>query len=214
MFFLLAAAICIFQPPSDWEIAQLKTPSPYVQIGFLGKGSSEFRPTLNFATEDVDGSLKEYVKAVKEIHLLEPQVKWRDLGKFATKAGEGRLTEISKPSPYGEMKVLQAIIVKDSKAYILTAAVLKQDFPKFQTQILDAFHSLDLTPDLWTPIADAEKRKELREFFSGLGQTEDHETQIQNLQQQVGAHSNLGPYWQFLALKEGIAKIKLKSGSR
>src|SRR5690242_8383837 len=111
---LIASAICTFSPPESWEIAQLKVPSPHIQIGFIGKGSNNFRPSLSLSIEEeVDASLKEYVKAVKEIHTAEPNTKWRDLGKIQTLAGEGRLVEISRPSSYGEeMVVLQAMLVK------------------------------------------------------------------------------------------------------
>lgn len=210
MFALLASAICIFLPPTGWEIAHLKTPSPHILVGFIGKGSTDFCPSINLAIEEVDVPLKEYVKAVKEIHLADPKTKWRDLGKFAMQAGVGRLTEISNPSPWGEMKIFQAIVVKENKAYILTAAVLKQDLPKFQAEILSSLRSATLIPDLWTPIADLGKREELQNLFATLGKTKDIESQKLRLQQQVETHSQLGPYWQFLVLKEGLAKITSK----
>jgi hypothetical protein len=210
MFSLIAAAICVFLPPTGWEIAHLKTPSPHVLVGFIGKGSTEFRPSINLAIEEVDVSLKEYVKAVKEIHLENPKAKWRDLGKFPMKAGEGRLTELTNPSPWGEMKVFQAMVVKDSKAYILTAAVLKQDLPKHQAAILDAFRSADVIPDLWTPIVDVQKREELTSLFATLGQSGDVESEKLRLQQEVDSQVELGPYWQFLVLKDGLAKIHSK----
>lgn len=209
MLALLASLICIFQPPSNWEIAHLKKPSPEILIGFIGKGSSsaEFRPSINLAIEEIDGTLKEYVKAVKEIHLAEPKTQWRDLGKFTTKAGVGRLTEMSKPSAWGELKIFQAMVVKENTAYILTAAVLKEDLAKFRPAILESFHSLALVPDLWTPIASSERQKEIQDLFASLNKTGDLEEQKMKLKQQVEAHADLGPYWQFLALREGLSKL-------
>lgn len=206
---LLATLICIFQPPTDWEIAQLKVPAPNIHIGFLSKGTDGFRPSINLATEDVEVSLKEYVKAVKEIHTADPKIRWRDLGKFATQAGEGRLIELSNSSPWGKMKIFQAIVVKEGTAYILTAAVLNEDLSKYQASILNSFHSLTLIPDLWTPITDSEKRKEIQNLFASLGKTDDIENQKLRLQQLVDSHSQLGPYWQFLALRDGLAKLSL-----
>lgn len=144
MFFLLFAAQCLFTPPSGWEQAQLKTPSPYVQIGFLGKGSTEFRPSMNLATEEVDVPLKEYIKAVKELQLEDPSVKWRDLGKLSMQAGTGRLIEMTNASPWGEMKILQAFFVSSGTAYILTASVLKEDFPAIQAELMKSFQSLNI----------------------------------------------------------------------
>ena len=132
-----AAEICTFLPPAGWEIAQPKNLSHHVQVGFLGKGSTDFRPSINIAFEDVDVPLKEYVKAVKKIQTAQPKTQWTDLGKFPMKAGTGRLTEITTSTPWGEIKMLQALFVKHGKAYILTGAVLKQDLPKFQAELLN-----------------------------------------------------------------------------
>lgn len=207
MFYLLAAALCTFLPPSEWEIAQLKTPSPYIQVGFLGKGTTTFRPSISLAIEEVDVSLKEYVKAVKEIHQGDPLAQWRDLGKFVTQAGVGRLTEISTSSAWGEIKTLQAIVVKEKTAYILTAAVLKKEFSLFQEQILGSFRSMVLIPDIWSPITDSAKKEGLRALFASLGQSQDKEAEKKRLQEEIASYTALGPHWQFLALREGLAKI-------
>ncbi len=203
-----SAPICYFSPPSGWEIAQLEEPSPYVQIGFIGKGSNPFRPSINLALEEIDVPLKEYLKAVKETHLLEPGTKWRDLGKFNFQAGPGRLTEISSTSPWGEIKILQALFVKDQIAYILTAAVLKEDFSKIQAALIASLQSLCLSPDLFTPLADLLQKEELEKIFSTqTSQDEEKKAQWEKLQKTVAGCTQLGPYWQFLVLKEGYAKI-------
>jgi hypothetical protein len=213
LFFLLLlfnfteAKHCLFDPPSGWEIAQLKNPSPHVKVSFLGKSSKEFHPSINLAIEEVDVSLKEYVKAVKELQSADPKIKWRDLGALSMEAGEGRLTEMSSASHWGDIKILQAFLVEGTFAYILTAAVLKEDFFKFKNEILRSFQSLKVIPDLWTPIADTEKQTEFAEFFTSLGSSDEKDLEWQKLQTVVGSHLNLGPYWQFLALQEGHFKI-------
>lgn len=213
LFFSLHAKHCLFIPPSGWEAAQLKNPSPHVKIGFVGKGTGEFRPSINLAVEeDVDLSLKEYVKTVKELQTAEPLVQWRDLGPFPMKCGEGRLIEITNSTAWGEIKILQALFAADQKAYILTAAVLKEDFLKFQKDLLKSLTSLTLTDDLFAFIADDGKRSELRAVFARLGALEEKELQWENLQKQIDAYAHLGAYWQFLVLKEGYAKIYSKEG--
>lgn len=207
LFSLLEAKHCTFVPPTDWEIAHLKKASPFIKIGFIGKGSTDFRPSINLATEEVDVSLKEYVKAVKELQMGDPQTKWRDLGVFQMKGGAGKLVEMTNSSPYGEMKVLQAFLLKDQKAYILTAAVLKDDFAKLQSELLKSFRSLDLISDIWSPIADRLEREKFQQLFTSLGTHQEKETEWQQLQEEVQTNSSLGPYWQFMALQEGRAKI-------
>lgn len=207
--------VCYFHPPANWEIAQPKHLSPHVQIGFIGKGSTQFRPSINLAFEEVeDVSLKEYLKAVKELHLAQTNTKWRDLGKFPMQAGEGRLTEITSVSAWGEVKMLQAIVLKENIAYILTAAVVKPDLPKFQAEILKSFQSLNLVPDLFSPIKNDQKRLELRDLFSSLGHFSNGETpeeqqkQWELLQKRIAEDASyMGNHWQFLVLKEGHERI-------
>ncbi|PIS03154.1 MAG: hypothetical protein COT85_03775 [Chlamydiae bacterium CG10_big_fil_rev_8_21_14_0_10_42_34] len=206
-FASLGAKYCNFIPPDGWEIAQLKNPSPYVQIGFIGKGSTDFRPSINLATEEVDVSLKEYVKAVKELQAIDQSTTWRDLGKLTMRGGKGRLIEISRKTPFGDSRILQAIFVKGGTAYILTAAVLKDDLPKYQAEILKTFQSLTVAPDLWSLIPNSDQKNQFMSLFQSLGNSEDKGNEWNNLQNQVQNLAQMGPYWQFLALQEGREKI-------
>lgn len=197
----LIADLCYFIPPKGWEAAQLKNPSAYVQVGFIGKGSTDFRPCINLATEEVDVSLSEYVKAVKE--LQSPDAKWRDLGKLPMAGGPGRLVEMQGNSPWGEVKLLQAFFVKDNMAYILTAAVLKPDFADVHAQLLQAFRSLTVIEDLFSPVQDAKKKADLKNTFAHLSETKD----LEGLQKQIETLSDLGGYWQFLAAQEAKERL-------
>ena len=165
--FLLLSLFCHFFPPENWEIAQPKHLAPCVQVGFVFQSGTDYRPSINLAMEEIDDTnLKEYIKAVKKIHQAQPNTQWRDLGKFPMAGGIGRLTEITSQSPWGELKMLQAILVEDNTAYILTGSVLKQDFPRFQNEILKSFKTLNLVPDLWTPISDGQTRNQIKETFT------------------------------------------------
>jgi len=149
LLFILIASFAFaetytFSPPSGWEKAD--QPPQGIEVGYLGKGASLFRPSVTLATEEVDLSLKEYTKVVKLIHQEDPNIQLRDLGKFAMAGGEGRLLEISTSGPCGEVKMLQGLLVKNSKAYILTAAVLKKDFAEYQSELLKAIRSLSIDP--------------------------------------------------------------------
>lgn len=213
IFFLLplfcwAGPICIFQPPPEWQASQPKNLSEYVQIGFVTKGSTDFCPSINLAMESVNCSLKEYVKAVKEIHLSQSGTKWRDLGNIEMKAGTGRLTEIMTTSPWGDVLMLQAIFLKDKTAYLLTAATLKKEFVSRQKEILTSLGSLQFTNDLWSMVSDEAIRTELASFYQSLGTNKKPDAEWKELQELISKHgASLGGYWQFLALKEGYVKI-------
>jgi len=206
---LLFALIPYFTPPAGWECAKPQNTSSYVQIGFIGKGSSEFRPSINFATEEVDVSLAKYVKSVKKIHCEEPETSWRDLGKFMMQAGEGRLTEITTPSPWGEVKILQALFVKDSTAYIITGASLKKESIQFQSDFINTFRSLSLTPDLFSPLP-SKKKDEFQKLFSkweNVLSADQKEKDWLNLQKIAANCPEMGSHWHFLVLQEGHKKI-------
>ncbi|MDP1608492.1 MAG: hypothetical protein Q8L98_04155 [Chlamydiales bacterium] len=211
----LHAHICYFLPPSGWACSLPKNMSPHVKIGFVAPETSEFRPSINLALEKVDVSLAEYLKAVKQIHLAQPNTHWRDLGKFKFMAGEGRLTEISSKPAWGEIKMLQAIFIQDKTAYILTAAVLKKDYIKQQKVLLEALQSLCLVPDLYQALPEEKQRQQFDQLFSSIEsspaeeQSEDwKEKQWSHLQAIVNDEcSAMGAHWQFLALQEGYHKI-------
>ncbi len=202
--------ICTFIPPTGWEIAKLINPSPFIQVGFVGKGSTVFRPSINLAYEEIDVGLKEYVKAVKEIHLSDPNTKCRDLGKFNMRAGEGRLLDITVSASHGEIKQYQAIFVGTNKAYILTIAVLKEDFPRFQKEMIQSLETLNLLSDLYSPL-DEKQQEELKEFFSRIesGSTsESKKKELERMQKFLSEkYSQIGPHWHYLVLSERASKM-------
>lgn len=210
----IQASVCYFTPPAGWSCADPKQLSPHVQVGFIGESSSEFRPSINLALEKVDISLKDYVKAVKKIHLAQPNTTWRDLGRFKFTAGEGRLTEISTRSAWGDIKMLQALFIQGQTAYILTAAISQKDYIKEQKTLLLALQSLSLAPNLYTNLQEDLKLR-FENFFQSLNigpKTTDPATWkktewslLQSLVDEAGAQ--MGSHWQFLALKEGHSQI-------
>ena len=202
--------IALFSPPKDWQYAKPKNSSPHIQVGFIGSGSNFFHPSINLATEEFEGTLKEYLKAVKAIHTGEPKTTWRDLGKFAMRGGEGRLTEISSPSPFGDVKLLQAILLKEHTAYILTAAVLKKDFSHLQNEILASLRSLSFHADLFSPLLDPERKAHMERLFANLRSldTEKKKEEWERLQKEViQGCPEMGGHWHYLALKEAHGRI-------
>ena len=215
IFSSFADPVPLFHPPNDWEFALPQHHSSFVQVGFLGKGSTAFRPSMNLATEVIDTSAREYLKAVKEIHLANPSTKWRDLGKFVTLAGEGRLTEITTISPAGEVKMLQMILVKGKMAYILTGAAIKADYLAIQKTFIKAFESFSLPTDLFSSLSQ-EEASPMKQFFENLASQssppskEEATLQWEEFQHLAENYSEkMGKYWQFLILKDGLQKFNL-----
>lgn len=215
--FWAQASMGYFVPPDGWECIHPQHLSPHVTVGFLGKSSSSFRPSINLAIEQVDVPLTKYVKAVKDLHKKEMRMHWRDLGSFRFQSGKGRLGEISSKSPFGEIKMLQAIYVEDGYAYVLTGAALKEEFTKFSQTFLTAIRSLKIIDNLFSPIENEEKRTRLKQLFEKMETLSNFsEKQLdqewKNLQEIVEKeYKTMGSHWQFLTLKEGYRKIFLNS---
>lgn len=207
LFFLLFATlhadICFFIPPKGWEVVDPEKISPCVHICFIEKRASGVAPSVNLATEPVTISIDAYVNEVKKIHAADPNAKWRDLGKFQTLLGSGRLTEIELPTELGKARLVQLIVVKDQLAYILTACALKEEFSKYYKTFDQVLRSLQSTPDLVESYPRAEQPLLIQAIknFTAEGNWNDFEKKI------INDFTEMGPYWQILMLNEARGKI-------
>lgn len=154
---------CYFVPPKGWEIAKPDSLGKQVKMAFIKKSTKElFCPSLNLAVEQVDCSLSEYLSDVKAIHEQGRKNQWRKLGKVHTASGDAQLTEIDTTSHLGPVRMLQLILMKEDRAYIVTAAALRRDFCNFYREFQEAFHSLTITQDLFESIPQLDRRTSLK----------------------------------------------------
>lgn len=136
----------LFSPPKAWKLVTQKNKEhSRVKIGFVGEATRGFSPSINVATEEIgDTTLTEYLKAAKAIYEKTPHNRWRQLGKIQTASGESTLTEIDTRTEWGDVRLMQMIFIKDRKAYIMTAASLREDFGQHLKEFQTAFQSLSL----------------------------------------------------------------------
>jgi hypothetical protein len=158
-----ANSLYFFVPPDGWEIADPNTLTPRVKIAFLKRSNKGFCPSINLAVEETTVSLSEYLKAVKAIHEQDRTNHWRALGKVRTQAGLAQLTEIDSNTDLGPVRILQLILIKEGRAYVLTAAALKEEISEYYKDFQAAFRSLTLTSDLLSNIPQLERRENLKE---------------------------------------------------
>jgi len=219
--FSLLAKVPLFVPPENWELLDPTSLPPCVKVSFSGKSSKSYPPSINLAQEEIKCSAVEYVKIVKKIQVENPTHRLRDLGKIKTRSGEGRLLEIQQPTSDGPMRLLQLIFIDNQTAYILTAASLKEEFPKYTHDFQKALESFSLTSDLLSEVDDPllqktvsqEKEKLLakrvtqEEFLSPTFQTKVWlPFQTQFLKQSAV----MGSYWQLLLLQEIAQQVVTK----
>jgi hypothetical protein len=204
---LFSEEIVLFSPPKDWVCASLKDRSEQVRIGFVGKGKNPFfHPSINLAIEEVDVSLKEYIQAVKKIHKRDPLMHIRDLGDSHCAMGNAHLLELTSKTPYGDARILQFLCLHKKKAYVLTAAFLKEETCALSSQILNSFHSLTMVEEL-TALLSKEEKETLEKKIQELKKSSPAEKKkAQERFQTFVLHSfeNQGPYWQLLLLKQAF----------
>jgi hypothetical protein len=194
---------CFFIPPKDWELAKPESLSPRVKVGFFGKAKNEISPRVNLATEAIEISLPEYVKAVVALHRADPNNRVRDLGKMKIPEGDAHLIEIDAKKEYGEVRLLQLMLVKNKTAYILTASAAKEEFSKFYPVFQSVFNSVAITKDLVEAVPQEEKRSALKNLYEKL--TKDSEIAFQN--SVINDYTEMGFYWQLLMLQSAQDKL-------
>jgi hypothetical protein len=179
-------------------------------VGFLGKETKGFVPSLNLATEEVSVSLADYLRAVRSLHEANGTTTWREVGSLKTRAGAARLTEIDLPSDWGPLRLLQMILIRDGIAYILTGAALKEDFPQHYREFQKAFCSFTITPDPTECVASPEKRASLEAALRSLKSAMTAEFVNEGFQKEhwlpfqdsvVNDYADMGAHWQIVMLQ-------------
>ena len=206
------AQFCYFIPPKGWELADQTKLSPRVKICFIGKSSNYLLPSVNLATEEVNVSLKTYVDIVKKDCESDPNCLFRDLGQYNTSLGEGRLTEREVKTQWGVSRQVQLMVIKDQRAYILTAGALKEEFSRHYQDFEAVLKSLTITNDLAEGVTSPEKKELLSSLIKDLyqrGQAADFDSNIFQKeswlpfqQKIINDFTEMGPYWQILMLRD------------
>lgn len=130
-----------FTPPSGWRNADQAALPNQVQLMIIGKGASEFPPSISLATETYSGTVKQYLKIIKDLNASKGH-EWKDLGTISTEAGNASLSQTDSKSQWGNIRMMHVIIKKKGTVFIITAAALKEEFPKFYKEIFAALRSL------------------------------------------------------------------------
>ena len=185
-FFL--AAHCLFTPPSNWEIADPKTPSKHSIVGFIDKSKSGFCPSINLTYEKVTIPTEEYLAIVAKNAKAKKQ-QWKHLGTIETQSGPAQLIEIETKNNLGSIRLLQALLRQGDDLFILTAGTLKKEFGKHSVFIEQAMRSMNLCDDLLALVTDEDLRATLRSSDKAV------------LQKKVIQHKELGRVWQILMLR-------------
>jgi len=134
-----------FTPPPEWRNSDNTALPTHVKLMIVGKGTQEFPPSISIATENYSGTIKQYLKVIKDLNTSKGQ-EWRDLGTLKTGAGNTSLSQTDSKSQWGDIRMMHVILKKNGIVYIVTAAALKEEFHKFYKEIFNALRSLHFSP--------------------------------------------------------------------
>jgi len=213
LFYFLAIITCsvcsaknhhFFMPPNKWKLADPKKLSPMVEACFLGKGKTAFYPSINIATEEIDISDKEYISIVVKMHKDDPNIEFRRFGKIKTQAAIADLFELTTKTNFGTVKMLQTIIVKDNKAYVLTGSMHIDDFKTMSKTILKTFQSFQIVDNLTDCIKDLEKKQNLKKAIENLARSKSiKDKDWKKFEKTVlKDFKELGEFWQLQVMKD------------
>lgn len=134
----------ILTPPEAWQASDPEKLLPSVKMMVVGKGAYEFPPSINIGTEVYSGTLKAYLKRVKEINTLKG-AGFKDLGPLYLQCGVASLSQVDKKTEWGNIRMMHVIFKKDDTIYIVTASARKEEFPDFYKDFFNSLKSLRFT---------------------------------------------------------------------
>lgn len=140
-----AVEIQINHPPKGWECVQDPSQLPQkVQVIYIGASAEKnaLNPSLNIAHEMTDSALSEYIALAKTYHEGYGNTRCALLGKMKTAAGEVELMQIDRPSQWGDVRFLQAMLIHNGEAFVITATCLKKEFGSLSSHLFRAIQSI------------------------------------------------------------------------
>lgn len=137
--------------PSGWSCIDDKSQLPgKIELIFVGTGKGSFTPSINVAMEESKMQLSEYVNLAREYHLSKNEskveTKCSHLGKIHTQSGEAEVLQIDRETAWGPVRFLQASLIKDGYAYVVTATCLAEEFSHYCPLFFQAIRSFSAHP--------------------------------------------------------------------
>lgn len=133
-----------FMPPKGWKSAESNQLSSRVKTMVVGTSAKGYPPSINLATENYSGTLKEYLKIIKSINDSKGTL-WKNLGNISTDAGIGNLSQVESKTQWGDIRMMHVVLLKDGVIYILTATALRDEFSTVYKDFFKAFRSLKIS---------------------------------------------------------------------
>ena len=133
--------------PEGWECVTDQEQLPKkVQLIAISPTKTKFTPSINVASEETDQSLIDYIDTAKLYHESEGETHVTKLGQIPTKSGQALLIQIDRKTDFGIVRFIQAAVIQDEVAYVVTATCLRDDFATYCSNFFDSIKSFEITP--------------------------------------------------------------------
>lgn len=135
---------CYFTPPKDWVLIDPKALPKEVKSMVRGPYKDSLPPSMNLAMESTESSLEDYLNAIKLMHASNHLKKWKITGTISTDAGAMTLTQLDSTTNWGNVRMVQAIMIKDNIAYVITGTALSSEYAKYFPEFYKAIQSFHI----------------------------------------------------------------------
>ncbi len=133
--------------PDGWECVTDQSQLPKkVQLIAISPTKTKFTPSINIASEETDQSLADYVDTAKLYHESDGETHVTKLGQIPTQAGQALLLQIDRKTDFGMVRFLQASVILNHVAYVVTATCLRDEFANYCSPFFDSIKSFEVTP--------------------------------------------------------------------
>lgn len=142
---LLFAVSYKLEAPQGWEcINDPKQLPAKVKVVYVGSGKWQLTPSINLAVEESSRTIDEYLEEAKAYHEKSAATKVTKLGIVKTKAGEAKVLQIDRATNWGNVRFIQATLMVNKNAYVITATCLQEEFGQVSRAIFQTIQSFTL----------------------------------------------------------------------
>lgn len=142
-------AECItLNPPKGWECIKDPEQLPQkIRMIYIGTGKGQFTPSINLASEETVLKMDEYLALAKSYHEGQGNTQCKSLGTIETKAGKANLLQIDRKAQWGNVRFIQAVLIRERMAYVITATCLQEEFASLSSHFFKAIQSFAIAEE-------------------------------------------------------------------
>jgi len=143
--FALHASNLSVVPPKGWDsISDPEQLPEKVCMIYIGTGKGQFSPSINLAYEETTLYPDEYMALAKSYHEGQGDTRCKQLGTIDTKAGKANLLQIDRNTQWGNVRFIQAVVLREKTAYVITATCLQEDFAALSAQLFKSIQTFSV----------------------------------------------------------------------